>query len=122
MDHDAELDAILEQVETAGLVEQYVDEQGRPAMRLTAEGLRVARQLVMLGEDGQDALMAALLEASKMALVREGLGTVQRWRGSDRAYRYGAARAKSAARRASEPRPGDDSRLVSSTTVMWSSG
>ena len=58
---DAELDAVLEQVETAGLVEQYVDEQGQPAMRLTPEGVRVARQLAMLGEDGQDALMAALL-------------------------------------------------------------
>ena len=62
MDHDAELDAILEQVEAAGLVEQFVDEQGRPAMRLTPEGVRVGRQLAMLGEDGQDALMAALLE------------------------------------------------------------
>ena len=30
-------------------------------MRLTPEGVRVARQLAMLGEDGQDALMAALL-------------------------------------------------------------
>jgi hypothetical protein len=48
MDHDAELDAILEQVETAGLVEQDVDE-GRPAMRLTPEGVRVGRQLAMLG-------------------------------------------------------------------------
>ena len=46
----------------AGLVEQYVDEQGQPAIRLTPDGERVARQLAMLGEDGQDALMAALLE------------------------------------------------------------
>jgi DNA-binding MarR family transcriptional regulator len=60
-DHDAELDAILEQVEAAGLVEQYVDEEGKQAMRLTPEGERVARQLAMLGEDGQDELMAALL-------------------------------------------------------------
>ena len=61
MDHDAELDAILEQVEAAGLVEQFTDEEGQPAMRLTPEGVRVARQLAMLGEDGQDELMAALL-------------------------------------------------------------
>ena len=60
-DDDAELDAILEQIEAAGLVEQYVDDDGKQAMRLTPEGLRVARQLAMLGEDGQDALMAALL-------------------------------------------------------------
>ena len=61
MDHDAELDTILEQVETAGLVEQYVDDEGKQAMRLTPEGVRVARQLAMLGEDGQDELMKALL-------------------------------------------------------------
>ena len=47
--------------EAAGLVEQYVDQQGQPAMRLAEGGLRVARQLTMLGEDGQDALMKALL-------------------------------------------------------------
>jgi hypothetical protein len=29
-------------------------------MRLTPEGVRVGRQLAMLGADGQDALMAAL--------------------------------------------------------------
>lgn len=56
-DQTAELDAILEQVEAAGFVEQYVDEDGQQAMRLTPEGVRVARQLAMLGEDGQDALM-----------------------------------------------------------------
>jgi hypothetical protein len=43
MGHDAELDAILDQVEAAGLVEPFTDEQGRPAMRLTPEGVRVAR-------------------------------------------------------------------------------
>ena len=53
MDHDAELDAILEQVETAGLLEQFTDDEGRPAVRM---------KLAMLGQDGQDALMAALLD------------------------------------------------------------
>jgi hypothetical protein len=61
-EHDAALDAILEQVEAAGLVEQVVDEDGQQAMRLTPEGVRVARQLTMLGDDGQDVLMATLLE------------------------------------------------------------
>ena len=65
MGHDAELDAILEQVEAAGLVEQYLDEEGQQAMRLTPDGVRVARQLAMVGEDGQDELMAALLEAGE---------------------------------------------------------
>jgi len=58
--HDAELDGLLGQVEAAGLVEQYVDDEGQPAMRLTPEGVRVARLLAMLGVDGQDALMAAV--------------------------------------------------------------
>jgi hypothetical protein len=62
-DHDAELDAILDQAAAAGLVEVYTDEDGKQAMRLTSEGERVARQLAMLGEEGQDELMAALLEA-----------------------------------------------------------
>ena len=42
-DHDAEPDAILEMVEGAGLVEQFTDEQGRPAMRLTSDGFRLVR-------------------------------------------------------------------------------
>jgi hypothetical protein len=57
MDHHAELDAILDQVEAAGPVEQYVDEQGPAAMRLTPDGVRVGRQHAMLGEDGHDALL-----------------------------------------------------------------
>lgn len=61
-DHDAELDAILRAVEAAGLVETYVGDDGRPIMRLTPDGERVARQLAMTDEDAQDALMAALLE------------------------------------------------------------
>lgn len=56
-DRDAELDAIIDQVEAAGLVEVYTDDDGRQAMRLTPNGERVARQLAMLGEDGQDALL-----------------------------------------------------------------
>jgi hypothetical protein len=49
------------QVEAAGPVEQFLDDHDQPAMRLTPEGLSVGRQLAMLGEDGQDDLMAALL-------------------------------------------------------------
>jgi len=60
-DHDAVLDAILEQTKAAGLVETDTDGHGRQIIRLTADGVRVARQLAMLDEDGQDALLAALL-------------------------------------------------------------
>ena len=54
------MDAILEAVEAAGLVEVY-EEDGHRIMRLTPEGEQVARQLAMTDEDEQDALMAALL-------------------------------------------------------------
>jgi DNA-binding MarR family transcriptional regulator len=62
-DHDSELDAILDQVEAAGLVEVYTDSDGQQAMRLTPEGERVVHQLAMLGEEGQDELMEGLLQA-----------------------------------------------------------
>jgi len=64
MHHDPEFDAILEQVEAAGLVEQYTDADGRQAMRLTLEGERVARQLAMTDDEGQDAVMDGLLGES----------------------------------------------------------
>ena len=45
----------------AGLLELFTDDDGDEAMRLTLEGERVARQLAMSDEGGQDALMAALI-------------------------------------------------------------
>ena len=42
-DHDAEMDAIVAMLTDAGMVEEYVDEDGKPAMRLTPDGERVAR-------------------------------------------------------------------------------
>jgi hypothetical protein len=71
---DAELDAVLELVEAAGRIEQDDDEQGRLAMSLTPEGVRIDRRYAMLGQDGQDALMAGLLQS----LVREA--TASTWR------------------------------------------
>ena len=61
-DHDAELDAILEGAEKAGLVEVYVDAEGQRIMRLTPKGEQVAGQLTTTDEDGQDAVVEALLE------------------------------------------------------------
>ena len=37
---DAELDAVLDELEAADLVEQYVTEDGKPATRLTEQGVR----------------------------------------------------------------------------------
>jgi hypothetical protein len=58
-DHDAEMDALMRQLVTAGLLGVFTDGDGDEAMRLTPEGEMVARQLA-LGAD-EDALLEALL-------------------------------------------------------------
>lgn len=58
---DEEFDAILAELEEAGYVEQYTDADGQEAMRLTATGEQVARQMAMLAEDDAAAMMAGLL-------------------------------------------------------------
>jgi hypothetical protein len=60
-DHDAQMDAILEPLEAAGLVEVYVKADGKQAMRLTGDGERLARQMAM--SEDPDAVLEALLEA-----------------------------------------------------------
>jgi len=45
--HDAEMDALRDQLAEAGLIEVYTDDQGGEAYRLTPEGEKVARQLAM---------------------------------------------------------------------------
>jgi len=59
---DAELDAILDQLERADLVEQYVTEDGKPAMRLTPQGVQVGRSLALAGDEDAQAVLDALLE------------------------------------------------------------
>jgi hypothetical protein len=60
-DRDTQLDAMVEQLVDAGLLETFTDDDGDEAMRLTPEGEKVARQMAMSDEGGQDALMNALL-------------------------------------------------------------
>ena len=60
-----DMDAIREQLEGAGLMEAYVDADGRQAMRLTDDGKRLARQMTM--SDDPDAVLDALLEAQSDA-------------------------------------------------------
>ena len=60
-DRDAEMDALVQPLGTAGLLETFTDDDGDEAMRLTPEGERVARQLAMSDDNDQDALMEALL-------------------------------------------------------------
>jgi hypothetical protein len=52
-DPDAEMDGMTKQFVTAGLLETFTDDDGKPATRLTPDGEKVARQLA-LGAD-QDA-------------------------------------------------------------------
>jgi hypothetical protein len=42
-DHDAEMDAMVQQLVTAGLIETFTDDDGDEAMRLTPDGEKVAR-------------------------------------------------------------------------------
>jgi hypothetical protein len=65
-DRDAELDAMTKQLVAAGLLELFTDDDGHEAFRLTPDGERVARQMTMSDDDGQDALMAALLGESSL--------------------------------------------------------
>jgi hypothetical protein len=58
-----ELDATLAELERADLVEQYVNDDGEAAMRLTARGQQVANQAAMGTEDDAAALLEALLDA-----------------------------------------------------------
>jgi hypothetical protein len=54
-EHDAEMDALMQPLVEAGLLELFTDDDGDEATRLTPEGERVARQLAM-GAD-EDALL-----------------------------------------------------------------
>jgi hypothetical protein len=54
-DHDAEMDALVQQLVTAGLIETFTDDDGDQAMRLTPDGEKVARQLA-LGADEDELL------------------------------------------------------------------
>ena len=59
---EAELDAILDEMEAADLVEQYTTEDGTAAMRLTEQGVRVGRSLALAGDDDAAVVLDALLD------------------------------------------------------------
>jgi hypothetical protein len=61
-DHDAEMDALIDMLEAAGLAERYVTEDGAQAMRLTERGAQVARSLPMTGDE---TALDALLDAAE---------------------------------------------------------
>ncbi len=66
---DAELDALLHQLETAGLVETYRRLDGGTSCRLTDLGERVGWMLAMHGDDG-DLVLEDLLGTSGLAAGR----------------------------------------------------
>ena len=59
---DAGLDAELAELERAGLVEQYTDEEGKAAMRLTEKGPQLGRSMAMAGNEDAAVVLDALLE------------------------------------------------------------
>ena len=63
-DHDAELDAIVAMLASAGLLIETT-EDGRPALQLTPKGAQVATQMAMGHEDDAAALLDALLDAAE---------------------------------------------------------
>jgi DNA-binding MarR family transcriptional regulator len=60
--HDAETDAIVAELEQAGLVESYVNEDGKVAYRLTTRGAQLGRSLALAGDDDAAVVLDALLE------------------------------------------------------------
>lgn len=78
MTHQAETDEIVAEFEQAGLIEIYVNEEGREAYRLNEQGARVSRQLAMPGDDEGEGLMAALLDSRRPCqLTTSGSGFTQ---------------------------------------------
>lgn len=63
-DHDAELDALVEQLEAAGLVERYRKPDGKTWYRLTPKGTQVGRSLALDQEAGE-AVFDALLDVTQ---------------------------------------------------------
>jgi hypothetical protein len=60
-DREQKMDALAAQLEAAGLLRILERPDGGTDYQLTDDGVRVARQLAMSDEAGQDALMEALL-------------------------------------------------------------
>ncbi len=63
MDSDNDLDAIVAELEAAGLIEQYVNEDGKPTLRLTPKGAQLGRAFAVARDEANaDVVLAALLE------------------------------------------------------------
>jgi len=58
---DAETDATVAELEKAGLVETFANDEGKVAYRLTPEGAQLGRSMALAGDDGA-AVLDALLD------------------------------------------------------------
>jgi hypothetical protein len=67
-DPEAELDALVNMLEAAGLAARYVTEDGAQAMRLTPKGGQVARTLALSGDE---TTLDVLLDAADAGSRRE---------------------------------------------------
>ena len=75
-DHTAELDAMVAELSAAGVLEEFVDEDGRPSLRLTPQGAAVGRRLAMTGdEDEAQAVIDALLAEGRDKQERRTYGS-----------------------------------------------
>ena len=62
--YGAELDELVAMLEDVGLIDPYVNEDGKPALRLTESGTALGRALAM-GEDADaGAVLDGLLDAT----------------------------------------------------------
>lgn len=61
-ENDAELDAIAAELEAAGLIEEYVNADGKAAMRFTPDVDQVARQMAMSSQDDAQGTAQRVLE------------------------------------------------------------
>ncbi len=62
MNHEPDLQATADMLSEAGLVEEYVNQDGKPALRLSPKGAQLGRALAMAGDDADpQAVLEALL-------------------------------------------------------------
>ncbi len=65
-DHEPDLQATIDMLVEAGMVEEYTNEDGKPALRLTPKGAQMGRALAMAGDDADpDAIPEALMIATE---------------------------------------------------------
>jgi hypothetical protein len=67
---DAEMAQPAAMLEERGLIEVYVDEEGREAYRLTVEGVRVGNMLAMVRGEDADAVLEALLDGPSIGSLQ----------------------------------------------------